>query len=408
MKKIYTIILATLLFAGANAQTESNNFPQTPGHQITQSKPLSRLLEKTSTYWMDLDSADAFYAAFNGVAYSRFAWISNEHYVKADTAGGNYGLIRDLEVTYDTLVDPYTLTGGFPTAYSRNNATVMIDSIIVWCGQVNYSGIDDTVIIKVVDVKTGTYFALEGYADTAATGANVYWADTVIIPANAPFDSGTGGIYNGYFLGVPVNLNVTAISPSNRFAVQVQYWGSKQDTFMFVAGCPSFSGSGACSGYTMADTSWYYGNTIVKQNDWNAYYPTSAGGFLYYDCDGVNGFTYGTDGGLYTQDADIFVKVDYTLGIQENKAQGIKLMQNVPNPFNNTTEITYQLAKRSANVTLEITDLAGRVVSSINEGAKDAGKYTITLDSKNLSQGAYFYSLNVDGYKLTNRMLITK
>jgi len=406
MKKIYTIIVAMLIFAGAYAQNESTHWAPFPGNQWTSPKALSHFNEKsTQMFWINLDSADAYYAINNGLGYSRFAWNANEHYVRTDTAGGHYGLIRDLEVSFDTLVDPYN---PIPVAYSRNNATVAIDSIILWCGQVNYSGIDDTIILKIVDVKNGTYFALEGYADTAATGANVYWADTIIIPHGSPLDTGVGGSFNGFLLGVPVNLNLTGVSPSNKFAVQAQYWGNKQDTFMFVAGCPSFAGAVNCTGFTMADTSWYYGNTIVNENDWNAYYPTNTGGFLYYDCNGTTGFQYGIDGSLYTQDADIWVKVSYTVGIQENKALGIKLNQNIPNPFNNTTDITYQLAKRAGNVTLEVTDLTGRVVNTINEGAKDSGKYTITLDSKNLSQGAYFYTLTVDGYRLTNKMIVTK
>ena len=99
--------------------------------------------------------------------------------------------------------------------------------------------------------------------------------------------------------------------------------------------------------------------------------------------------------------------LDIVTGIQENKELGIKLNQNIPNPFNGTSDISYQIAKRG-NVTMNITDISGRNVMTINEGAKDAGTYKVTIDSKDLSQGVYFYTLNVDGYKLTNRMIVTK
>ena len=309
---------------------------------------------------------------------------------------------NDYWVKFDTLVDSYNSSG--PTPYSRATfPTVHMDSLAFWIGQENNSGNDDTLVIQVVRVihpATGLY----NFPDTAATGANVYSSDTIYIPASAPLNVDYGDGYVGA-IGVHQGAGITIPSA---FAVHVQYLGNKADSFMFVAGTPSFAGAGGCAGYTMADSSSYHPNSFYKENiQFHRIYPTTGDGFVYYECNGANGFTYGVDGFDYVQNIGVYPKVTITTGILENKSLGVKLFQNMPNPFNNTSDVSYNLAKRG-NVTFEVTDLAGRVIVALNEGAMDAGTHTITIDGKNLSQGVYFYTLNVDGVKLTNKMVVKK
>lgn len=83
--------------------------------------------------------------------------------------------------------------------------------------------------------------------------------------------------------------------------------------------------------------------------------------------------------------SNIIDKVDLTTSLTS-------LGQNYPNPFNTATVISYELAKDS-EVDIEVSDLTGRIVLSIDEGQKTAGKHNITLDANQLDPGIYFYSL---------------
>ena len=67
--------------------------------------------------------------------------------------------------------------------------------------------------------------------------------------------------------------------------------------------------------------------------------------------------------------------------------------------------IFYELEK-DADVDIEITDLTGRVVLTIDEGQKPAGTHKITLDANQLGKGIYFYSLISGNNKITKRMVV--
>jgi len=85
---------------------------------------------------------------------------------------------------------------------------------------------------------------------------------------------------------------------------------------------------------------------------------------------------------------------------------GIQLSQNYPNPsIDGFTTINYALDKSFNNVTLDIMDINGKMIESLKEGSKSTGTYSITLKN-NLAPGIYIYSLNVDGYRFTKKMVI--
>ena len=70
---------------------------------------------------------------------------------------------------------------------------------------------------------------------------------------------------------------------------------------------------------------------------------------------------------------------------------------NFPNPFNPSTNISYQLVEQ-ANVTLEVFDMMGRKLQTLVNQEKRAGYYTskwyaLDNDGKQLATGVYFYRL---------------
>ena len=93
------------------------------------------------------------------------------------------------------------------------------------------------------------------------------------------------------------------------------------------------------------------------------------------------------------------------------------LLANYPNPFNPETWIPYQLAE-SAEVTLTIYDMNGKIVRRLAIGHQAAGMYrgrtrAVYWDGRNqlgefVASGLYFYTLTADNFTATRRMLILK
>ncbi len=90
-------------------------------------------------------------------------------------------------------------------------------------------------------------------------------------------------------------------------------------------------------------------------------------------------------------------------------------MQKVyPNPFNPSVTIEYAL-DRSAEVTLQIHDLAGRLVTTLvseQQSARDSN-YSVVWNGRNssgqrTSSGLYFWRLSIDGQVETGRMVMIK
>ncbi len=94
-------------------------------------------------------------------------------------------------------------------------------------------------------------------------------------------------------------------------------------------------------------------------------------------------------------------------GVEDVEATSAKLFQNQPNPFNGTTTISYSL-EQAGKVSLTVVDVNGKVVATFNEGMKSAGNYSVTFNADELASGIYNYSLNVNGERITKRMIITK
>lgn len=83
------------------------------------------------------------------------------------------------------------------------------------------------------------------------------------------------------------------------------------------------------------------------------------------------------------------------------------LLQNYPNPFNPTTNISFALQK-SGPVQLTVYNSKGVKVSTLAEGFKSAGTYTVSFDANGLASGVYFYQLRVNGLLQSKSMVLIK
>ena len=85
----------------------------------------------------------------------------------------------------------------------------------------------------------------------------------------------------------------------------------------------------------------------------------------------------------------------------------VKLYQNVPNPFNPCTVIRFSLPK-SGNVKLSVYDLTGREAAVLVDEYRQAGRYEITFDGTDLSNGVYFAKLKAGNITKAVKMLLLK
>jgi hypothetical protein len=75
-----------------------------------------------------------------------------------------------------------------------------------------------------------------------------------------------------------------------------------------------------------------------------------------------------------------------------------------PNPFNNATDITFEL-KNESKVAISISDIAGREVMKIAAENYAAGAHSIAIDGEQLNAGVYNYSIKIGNNVITKRIV---
>ncbi|MFZ1729903.1 MAG: hypothetical protein WBQ23_12990 [Bacteroidota bacterium] len=78
------------------------------------------------------------------------------------------------------------------------------------------------------------------------------------------------------------------------------------------------------------------------------------------------------------------------------QAASFDLDQNFPNPFNPETTLRYSLPERS-QVRLVVSDMLGRVVSTLVDDAREAGVHGVAFDASGISSGQYLATIQMTG-----------
>jgi flagellar hook assembly protein FlgD len=97
-------------------------------------------------------------------------------------------------------------------------------------------------------------------------------------------------------------------------------------------------------------------------------------------------------------------------------AVDFRLLPNVPNPFNPSTRISFELADHGQGdtpVSLRVFDLQGRLVRVLLEQRMPAASHTAVWDGRNqrggiVPSGVYVYRLNAGGQTLARTMTLAK
>ncbi len=95
-----------------------------------------------------------------------------------------------------------------------------------------------------------------------------------------------------------------------------------------------------------------------------------------------------------------------------NILNSFRLLSNHPNPFNPSTNISYELAK-PGHVEIVIYDVMGKEITTLVSDQQTAGSYQTQWDGKNsqgiqVAAGMYFYQLSFNGSAETKKMLLIK
>lgn len=83
------------------------------------------------------------------------------------------------------------------------------------------------------------------------------------------------------------------------------------------------------------------------------------------------------------------------------------LLQNYPNPYNPVTTISYNLPEADY-VTIKIYNSVGEEVQTLVNSHKEAGVHRAMFDGRNLASGLYIYTINVNGFTKSKKMLLIK
>jgi hypothetical protein len=89
------------------------------------------------------------------------------------------------------------------------------------------------------------------------------------------------------------------------------------------------------------------------------------------------------------------------------------LHQNVPNPFNPTTAIAFDVPPGAGRVTVAVYDVTGRLVRTLADGAIAPGYRRVTWDGRNgrgqmVASGVYFYRMVSRTFTQTRKMVLLK
>jgi hypothetical protein len=92
------------------------------------------------------------------------------------------------------------------------------------------------------------------------------------------------------------------------------------------------------------------------------------------------------------------------IGHSTTNLSNASLAQNVPNPFTNTTTISYNLPPKFTTAQIIITDKSGKRLKQLN--ISGSGNGVVNINASALPAGAYNYSLIVDGRIISSKQMI--
>lgn len=328
--------------------------------------------------------------------FMSYMFPMNTHYGVADyNDSTNEFVLQGFGVMFDSIRD-----AALDTAYGDSvTGNITIDSLHIIIGQCNHSGTPDTIIVQIDSVDASGYIV-----------DKVLHRDTILAGIVGLSPSNTW--LNPYNLAVKPNYTIVG----NKFAVMVSYFGSKLDTMGFLPGFGYYNCVHGGSGVIPKEThiGRTYGTLKANSLSWGySYYNGGKADTLPLSNGSMDGFVVPCANPpsrfWYFQDNPIasYIHFNNLTGLNEVKQAQFDIGQNHPNPFNKATEITYNLTT-IADVQFSVSDLAGRNIIDYSYSKVAPGRHSINLSAGQFSLGIYLYTFNVNGSKVTRKMVVTQ
>ena len=133
---------------------------------------------------------------------------------------------------------------------------------------------------------------------------------------------------------------------------------------------------------------------------------TSTGWYFgVYMFDNRNGFIVGSGGTILKTSNGGTTDAVQTMN---ERPSDFQLLQNFPNPFNPSTNISFSLPERAV-VRLTVFDLLGRTAATLVNGEYlNGGTHTIKWDAADFPSGVYFYKLEAGNISQTRKLLLLR
>ena len=240
-------ILMSYLLAGAQQTHEMDQTNHSDKLNIPENRPdleQFRKMQKCSGSRQNLgcntDEILIDYGASSGDS-DAFIWFLNAAYDNNDTSTFN-----KAAVAFDSLYDVNTNQPYLLSDYDLYT----LDTIFYVITHKNVSGMNDTIVISVVELQNGD------------PSGNVLWADSLITDSSLT----AGAFFTGTFFTTP-DLTLT---PAQKFGVSIEYFGPLADTFSVYVGLDGncVPVSVPCTGTSLSSfpgNTWYefnYGSTL--------------------------------------------------------------------------------------------------------------------------------------------------
>ncbi len=377
MKRFYAVFCAIGLFS--TLAVSAQNFPIVGHKPMNKTIPAGVNARFDGTAYLDLDAYDGTFntiSHYGGIGDGTNSYQCNN----TDTLTGSFAVVYSR---FDTL---YTTTDYSTFDFTPNNAviSVLVDSIFLWCVHDNTSGMNDTLDIKLVGLD----------ASRRPVDGTVLWSQQEVTNT----DLGATGVVLSWAPGL------MRTGSNWGFAMRAEYRDpSVLDTFNVV-----FGQIDDCSPSEVYPAAFYRVNLGpgIAATDNSILIPLANNtGYWFNDCNGnltaewpeENSFTHW---GMWA-----VVTIVENMGLDEQDAKDINFVV-YPNPASDVANVRFELENNVSNdVTMTVTDLAGKVIESRNLGTKNAGTFTQQIDVTSYSTGIYMVTLDVDGVKITRRMI---
>lgn len=108
--------------------------------------------------------------------------------------------------------------------------------------------------------------------------------------------------------------------------------------------------------------------------------------------------------------SETVLKIDTELtavGSRPEAPQHFELEKNFPNPFNPETTIRFSLPHQS-HVRIDVLDVRGRLLTSLINGTRPAGRYAVRFNGADFASGIYYAHMRAGEFDALDKMLLIK